>query len=333
MTFMNKKEQVIDLQLTQYGKHLLSKGTMRPVYYAFFDNNIIYDSQYAGITEEPREVQGRIQITPQSETQYAFTSLERQVKELNELIRDNKVKINEEDFQNYQVKEYALPLPLGSSALSSSKAPSWNMNFLKGEFVSANSSIVDALPVIKIPQINVEPITYETQVKRYEEGQDIGELSELFDDGFYLSIEEDYVLFSLDEKNTEVVNDNFTIEVFITEEVDEQGNVVKKEDIGTVPTKEQLTPLSFVRKKKNIENNILIEDSVNRTIPEVDPSYVEYWFEVRTDSEIDREDICENLPSPDQDPNIYNAFRYDCPDASPVPRRQRKAVQDTEDDC
>ena len=52
MSFFNKKEEVIDLQLTQYGKQLLSKGIFKPIYYSFFDSNVIYDSSYSGITNE-----------------------------------------------------------------------------------------------------------------------------------------------------------------------------------------------------------------------------------------------------------------------------------------
>jgi|10_taG_2_1085330.scaffolds.fasta_scaffold00213_7 hypothetical protein len=47
-TFLNKKEQVYDLQLTPYGNYLLSIGSFKPVYYAFFDDNVIYDTRYAG---------------------------------------------------------------------------------------------------------------------------------------------------------------------------------------------------------------------------------------------------------------------------------------------
>ena len=45
--FLNKKERVYDLKLTSYGKHLLSKGNMKPVYYAFFDSEVLYDKDYA----------------------------------------------------------------------------------------------------------------------------------------------------------------------------------------------------------------------------------------------------------------------------------------------
>jgi hypothetical protein len=44
--FINKKEQVYDLKLTSYGHHLLSIGEFDPTYYAFFDDNVIYDNSY-----------------------------------------------------------------------------------------------------------------------------------------------------------------------------------------------------------------------------------------------------------------------------------------------
>ena len=46
MKFLNKKEQVFDIQLTPYGKHKLSAGDFKPTYYAFFDDNIAYDRRY-----------------------------------------------------------------------------------------------------------------------------------------------------------------------------------------------------------------------------------------------------------------------------------------------
>tara|TARA_B100001123_G_scaffold74689_3_gene84257 strand:+ start:75155 stop:76873 length:1719 start_codon:yes stop_codon:yes gene_type:complete len=49
--FLNRKEQVYDLKLTNYGKYLLSVGELEPVYYGFLDDNIIYDGKYAGVVE------------------------------------------------------------------------------------------------------------------------------------------------------------------------------------------------------------------------------------------------------------------------------------------
>ena len=59
--FLNKKEQVIDLKLTSYGHYLFSIGDFSPTYYAFFDDNILYDGAYADISESQSEVLVRIQ--------------------------------------------------------------------------------------------------------------------------------------------------------------------------------------------------------------------------------------------------------------------------------
>ena len=63
--FLDKKERVIDLQLTPYGKHRLSVGQLRPSYYAFFDTGIVYDSKYAGFEESQSKVHERIKTETQ----------------------------------------------------------------------------------------------------------------------------------------------------------------------------------------------------------------------------------------------------------------------------
>ena len=64
--FLDKKEQVIDFQLTPYGKHRLSVGQLKPEYYAFFDTGITYDSEYSGF----KEVQTKIHERIKTETQF-----------------------------------------------------------------------------------------------------------------------------------------------------------------------------------------------------------------------------------------------------------------------
>ena len=41
MTFFNKKEEVMEIQLTAYGKYLLSKGVFKPVYYTLSDDEVL----------------------------------------------------------------------------------------------------------------------------------------------------------------------------------------------------------------------------------------------------------------------------------------------------
>ena len=66
MSFFDSKEEVIEIQLTQYGKHLLSRGKFSPDMYAFFDDDILYDVMAAGETEA--QAQNTIQTRILSET-------------------------------------------------------------------------------------------------------------------------------------------------------------------------------------------------------------------------------------------------------------------------
>ena len=60
MEFFNKKQDVIELKLTQFGRNLLSKGVFKPMYYSFFDDNVLYDSEKAGFTELQNQTEERI---------------------------------------------------------------------------------------------------------------------------------------------------------------------------------------------------------------------------------------------------------------------------------
>ena len=42
--FLDKKEQVIEFELTNHGKHLFSVGKLDPKFYSFYDDDILYDS-------------------------------------------------------------------------------------------------------------------------------------------------------------------------------------------------------------------------------------------------------------------------------------------------
>ena len=44
MNFFNQKDEVIDIELTQYGKRMLSLGKFKPAHYAFFDKDILYNA-------------------------------------------------------------------------------------------------------------------------------------------------------------------------------------------------------------------------------------------------------------------------------------------------
>ena len=76
MKFFNRKEEVIDIQLTQDGKRLLSQGRWDPVYYAFFDDDVIYDGENAGVQENQNDAETRIKETPRTKVQHTFAGVD-----------------------------------------------------------------------------------------------------------------------------------------------------------------------------------------------------------------------------------------------------------------
>ena len=59
-TFINQKEEVLEVKLTPKGKELFSKGQFKPFYYSFYDSEVIYDGEYAGIKEIQNSIVDRI---------------------------------------------------------------------------------------------------------------------------------------------------------------------------------------------------------------------------------------------------------------------------------
>ena len=48
MEFFDKKQEVLEVKLTPYGKYKLSQGRFKPTYYSFFDEGVLYNSRYSG---------------------------------------------------------------------------------------------------------------------------------------------------------------------------------------------------------------------------------------------------------------------------------------------
>ena len=50
MKFLNKKERVLDIQLTRYGKaKLANRNVFDPAYYAFYDDDVQYEVSFEQI--------------------------------------------------------------------------------------------------------------------------------------------------------------------------------------------------------------------------------------------------------------------------------------------
>lgn len=337
MAFFNKKEEVIDIQLTQYGKHLLSKGEFRPVSYAFFDDNILYDSTYAGLsTEAQNSIEPRIQEdTPALKTQYIYYGAETEILRIANEIRGTNGAVP--SMQPVADKHYALSAPLGTSALHTDKMPSWQIRYFAAELNDSIQYVTGAHPTMKIPQLS-STVTYKTEVydrnslppDAAASGQGFGTSlnqgitseseyimqSDIFQDGTYFVTRGDQLLIEIDEKNTDFFKENFDIEVFVVEEVDVTGSV-RTPSMGSKKNKKEiLRPLKFPKIVPEVVNGLLVRpDSTSST--ELDADDAGYYFEVNVDHEIAPETLCAiiaNLKAQGEDIGYLSDFDLDCPD-------------------
>ena len=153
MQFFDDKQDVMDVVITPFGKNLLSQGRFHPEYYAFFDDDIMYDTAWvtgSTIVETQNNIEGRIQHeTPRIRQPSVYTGVETAINIRNQAIRNaisnmphdsgshmaqdtNNHKIyNQESLQFYGDKFDFLKQPLGRSEQSSEYLPAWNISMLR----------------------------------------------------------------------------------------------------------------------------------------------------------------------------------------------------------
>ena len=335
MKFFDQKEDVIDLKMTQYGKHLLSKGKFVPKYYAFFDDDVIYDIKWVtgSLSERQSDIEDRIQDeTPRPRVQTCYHGVETEIKKINELVRQNKAKLGDDMLQPMASKHHVMALPLGNSSMNTNKLPAWQAYFLKGRLSESVDYVTGSSPNIRIPQLDCS-ISY--KVHAFDEGESspatdsaIGEFGGdqdfvgmwggeyEFEDGTRLQVFKDYILLEIEEDNTDYLEENFDIEVYEIKNIPASGSEAAGKIKGE---KEELIPLYFSRQKSDLGSLYMTNapagsaQNVDTVFPDVDPNYVEYFFEINVDREIDQAAICAALPD-----NKTRAARlakeFKCPD-------------------
>jgi hypothetical protein len=324
MEFFNKKEEVLDLQLTQYGKYLLSVGKLNPAYYTLHDDNVIYDRQFSNSSSAELQNEARVRIqtdTPTLKTQYNFVSLD-------------SMQSKAADFQDDKERTGGLTRPLATSNLGSDKIPSWNISalggmLLTGSTTSVISSSASAI-VQEIPQIGAE-VTYHITPKMIDntftegeleeiaqgkadgipqdvlQGLDITFSTEILSDGSSFSIDKDDLILQIVEDNAPMGNDNFEVEIF---------QVETEEDTISGVTTEKLIPMVFKKEPILIINDILVE-AVEEDDVEIDSTFIEYYFDLELDGEINSDIMCSKLTNADKDVYKYAFKEFACPDIQP----------------
>jgi hypothetical protein len=310
MTFSNKKEDVMYLELTPYGRQLLSRGELKPEYYAFFDDDILYDISTVSdgssfLTETNGEIKERIlNETQYLKTQANFTNREDMIASRQNVylyedlsVLENSEKLN---FLNY---------PLGTSIYHSGKlAPYWNVAFLHGTASSASKTLSSlhrlsaSLPYKNIPQVEISA-NYEVSVKNvYTEEEDFDmldkvspniQITDIGTDGSYLSLKESQLMLYILEENAFKHSDSFEVEIFMYDESDEKN----------------LIPLKFQKDYDESAPKVIGDFFVEGVDPPVEdaevnfpdygltnnPDYVGYYFDLRIDKGVPEEDICNGV--------------------------------------
>ena len=337
MKFFDQKEEVIDLQLTQYGKKLLSTGQMRPVYYAFFDDDVLYDLNFANNSGSYIEIQSKTEEritkeTPRTKTQSAFNGYP-----------DRKSKLSGE---NNDIAHYSFGMPIGNCSLGSEYIPAWHVDFLYNKIDKTvdhySGTYVANSP---IPQINTT-IEFESYVTKFgPEGTLLKdyipvELSDVHailmgespgldgtgdtedeepamltaEDGTAIQIKPDYLLLEVAEKNVDFLKENFEIEVF---EIIDTG---QKNSLGNSIVIEK--PLEFFNPER--ETNVM-------------PYHVEYWMELEVDEDVLPEYFCASSIVADRRENRLAdsilPYPKDCPEYSKSKNLYLRDTLDVEEPC
>ena len=312
--FLNKKEQVIDFKLTSYGNYLLSVGDFNPTYYAFLDDNILYDGQYASAYhagspatlqdptsfERQNDIHERIKDnTSYLESLVLFDDVEMQPflagSDMPQLIEEDEDPLGTAASAYFEADmtptkmiprkdAYRMQAMIGDAFLDGhgQVAPSWKIVAIQGQISS--SSTIDGQNKIDIPQLNMN-VNYVKKIVDFNglnvSPNDIREIestSTPFSDGKSIALVPDDVVLYVEEVNTELLTENFDIEVFeiLTGSL---NNVYKRKYFQT-------------QTNQVVDGYMMSAGSEDIPDYAVTTSSVGYYFDVLTDLEVGHAMAC-----------------------------------------
>tara|TARA_Y100000004_G_C8955260_1_gene430510 strand:+ start:1459 stop:2328 length:870 start_codon:yes stop_codon:yes gene_type:complete len=259
MAFINKKEEVIKLRLTQHGKHLLSRGKLVPECYAFFDDDIIYDVRYGGGEEHQNSAEDRIKTEPRRDAQHLTTGAETRYNLETEKIKQENTLLDfgfdaalgDSEFDNLvypfkeQQQEKTLGYPLTKMSLGKQDLPRFNLSVFESEIDNHASIRYENADTAKIsiPQLDFTPEHLLVRDTTNMSFADVSEIEDLIDmetfmvnpldekiefaDGSFLEHRPEDVIIHLEELNTPYLSKNFELEVFEVVEVNGKEKLVR----------------------------------------------------------------------------------------------------------
>lgn len=302
MAFFNTKEEVVNIELTPYGKHLLSEGKWKPVYYEFYDDDILYDSQHAGFAEKQDETKERIKETPRQKIQYSFEGAETRYKRFLKRLKDGDGK--EIPVLEQRKNFFLSALPLGNSSIGYNFYPAISIKTLNGQISSSIQEQIETtdstLPIkvkglpSSLYQIYMDTQKHLLSLRGKTEKEKSQEQSPYYvertkedfvlnDETVEITRDGGYYLFDISELGTSLDKENFDLFMYEIKEDEKTGETIE-------------SPLYFKRQEENIINNIYYEpeELLSRDMT-INEEYAEFYFDIMTDKQIPSEIFCKHL--------------------------------------
>lgn len=316
MSFFDQKQEVIDIELTPYGRSLLAKGKWKPVYYAFFDDDIIYDGKYANVQETSAEAVERIKNTPRLKTHYTFTGIEEQVEKYLETIKQNKQFLESLQQPARADKHFYFQSRLGTSIVGDRNIPALKMQVLNGEIENTTIFQITEKPNLRLPLIQLKDINYKIKSTKLESNsQQINPINIpiVFSDNSAIEIVDDFLLLEINEDNVEDQMKNFEIEMYAVE-------------TDSVTNEENYIPVYFDQNFETYKNGILLDTPILSKEEQdyfeeqkaLDSFRAENYFNISIDNEIDKNLICKLINKVSNGNTNGYMSDYDCEDIKQV---------------
>lgn len=180
MENFNRKEEVIEFKLTQHGRRLLLSGALRPAYYAFGDPDILYSTNFIGLSGTQNQI-----------TEIITGSLRPKLSTFPSTVLDNAKAFK---------SEFLSPSILGTSDYGNQKFPAFEVKLHKSSFTGTASFNTGTFANQKVPIISAKAnCIFNTSTFSWEK--------------------HDYILLEINEINGIFEKENFEFEILRKKDV------------------------------------------------------------------------------------------------------------------
>jgi len=311
VTFFDKKEEVMKIELTPYGRYLLSMGKLKPKYYRFFDDNVLYDSKCGGFDEERNQTGNRIENeTPLLKGNPNITGVETNIRKM-ETPEATGGKIRVQILDDHI---NGMPHSLGTSNYLSKYKPSTKIDLFRGAFIPnriSGSYSSKNISSAVIPQIPLK-IFFTGSIKGTTLNDDATDVnsfdSKIFNDGTYFNVKYAPPILRLSEVSGFDEKENFILTAYKVYH-DKGTGINTYHKLRTGEQESRIINNILLSDEEIIQygGNVPVENSV------IDKNHLGYYIGLDFDRTIPANEICSTIGEL-KIRNIYLDERIECPD-------------------